>query len=42
MMNGNKGMNGNNGGMMGSNQGMMNTGTIALEKFHHISATCPK
>ncbi len=41
-MNGNKGMNGNDHSMMGSNQGMMNTGTIALEKFHHISATCPK
>lgn len=35
----------NNKGMMGSNSGMMNApsaGTIALEKFHHISATCPK
>jgi hypothetical protein len=38
-------MMGSNKGMMGSNNGMMNTpstGTIALEKFHHISATCPK
>jgi hypothetical protein len=45
MMGSNKGMMGSNNGMMGSNNGMMNTpstGAISLEKFHHISATCPK
>jgi len=38
-------MNGNNTGMMGSNNAEMNApsaGTIALEKFHHIAASCPQ
>ncbi len=37
--------NGNNSNMAASNNGEMNettAGTISLEKFQHISATCPK
>ena len=40
-----KGMMGSDKGMMSNDKGMMNTpstGNIALEKFQHISATCPK